>query len=109
MPPRCARSSGPTGHRSRRSEASATGSCPLRANLSDRARPGRRASTTRRSPPGDPAMPRGLTARIALAFVGVAIVTWLAIGATLFVLLRGLHAQTTGGRLEDQATALAVQ
>jgi two-component system OmpR family sensor kinase len=54
-------------------------------------------------------MPRGLTARIALAFVGVAIVTWLAIGATLFLLLRGLHAQTTGGRLEDQATALAIQ
>jgi signal transduction histidine kinase len=54
-------------------------------------------------------MPRGLTARIALAFVGVAIVTWLAIGATLFIILRGLHAQTTGGRLEDQATALAVQ
>lgn len=54
-------------------------------------------------------MPRGLTARIALAFVGVAVVTWLAIGATLFLLLRGLHAQTTGGRLEDQATALAVQ
>ena len=54
-------------------------------------------------------MPRGLTARIALAFFGVAIVTWLAIGATLFLLLRGLHAQSTGGRLEDQATALAVQ
>ena len=54
-------------------------------------------------------MPRGLTARIALAFVGVAIVTWLAIGGTLFIILRGLHAQTTGGRLEDQATALAVQ
>jgi signal transduction histidine kinase len=54
-------------------------------------------------------MPRGLTARIALAFAGVAIVTWLAIGGTLFIILRGLHAQTTGGRLEDQATALAVQ
>ncbi len=54
-------------------------------------------------------MPRGLTARIALAFVGVAVVTWLAIGGTLFIILRGLHAQTTGGRLEDQATALAVQ
>ena len=59
--------------------------------------------------PTDSAMPRGLTARIALAFVGVAIVTWLAIGGTLFIILRGLHAQTTGGRLEDQATALAVQ
>ena len=54
-------------------------------------------------------MPRGLTARIALAFIGVAIVTWLAIGGTLFIILRGLHAQTTGGRLEDQATSLAVQ
>ena len=54
-------------------------------------------------------MPRGLTARIAMAFVGVAVVTWLAIGGTLFLLLRNLHAQTTGGRLEDQATALAVQ
>jgi histidine kinase len=54
-------------------------------------------------------MPRGLTGRIVLAFLGVAFVTWLAIGATLFLLLRGLHAQTIGGHLEDQVTTLAVQ
>ena len=67
------------------------------------------APQTAPTAPTEPPMPRGLTARIALAFAGVAIVTWLAIGGTLFIILRGLHAQTTGGRLEDQATALAVQ
>jgi len=54
-------------------------------------------------------VPRGLTARIVLAFLGVALVAWLAIGATLFLLLRNLHGQTIGGRLEDQATAIAAQ
>ncbi|MHB8459196.1 MAG: sensor histidine kinase [Candidatus Limnocylindrales bacterium] len=54
-------------------------------------------------------MPRSLTARIVLAFLGVAFVAWFAIGATLFVLLRGLHTQTLGSRLEDQVSALAVQ
>jgi signal transduction histidine kinase len=54
-------------------------------------------------------LPRGLSARIGLAFLGVALVAWLAIGATLFLLLRNLHAQTVGSRLEDQATALAAQ
>ncbi len=54
-------------------------------------------------------MPRSLSARIALSFIGVALVAWLAIGATLFVLLRGLHTESTGTRLEDQATALVAQ
>jgi two-component system, OmpR family, sensor kinase len=54
-------------------------------------------------------VPRSLSARIALSFVGVALVAWLAIGATLFVLLRGLHSESTGTRLEDQATSLATQ
>ena len=60
-----------------------------------------RRPTARPTAPRTP-RPRGLTARIALAFAGVAIVTWLAIGGTLFIILRGLHAQTTGGRLEDR-------
>ena len=54
-------------------------------------------------------MARGLTARIALAFFGVAIVTWLAIGGALFLLLRQLRADQAGGRLEDVATLLASQ
>jgi signal transduction histidine kinase len=54
-------------------------------------------------------MPRGLTARIALAFFGLAIVTWLAIGGALFLLLRQLRADQAGGRLEDVATLLASQ
>jgi signal transduction histidine kinase len=52
---------------------------------------------------------RGLTARIALAFFGVAIVTWLAIGGALFLVLRQLRADQAGGRLEDVATLLASQ
>ena len=54
-------------------------------------------------------MARGLTARIALAFFGVAIVTWLAIGGALFLVLRQLRADQAGGRLEDVATLLASQ
>src|SRR6266511_290925 len=54
-------------------------------------------------------MARGLTARIALAFFGVAIVTWLAIGGALFLLLRQLRVDQAGGRLEDVATLLASQ
>jgi signal transduction histidine kinase len=54
-------------------------------------------------------MAHGLTARIALAFFGVAIVTWLAIGGALFLVLRQLRADQAGGRLEDVATLLASQ
>lgn len=54
-------------------------------------------------------MPRGLTSRIVLAFLGVALVAWLAIGTTLFLLLRNLHGATIGARLEDQATTLVAQ
>jgi signal transduction histidine kinase len=54
-------------------------------------------------------MAHGLSARIALAFFGVAIVTWLAIGGALFLVLRQLRADQAGGRLEDVATLLASQ
>ena len=54
-------------------------------------------------------MPRSLTARIALAFFGVAIVTWLAIAGALFLLLRQLRADQAGGHLEDVATLLVTQ
>ena len=54
-------------------------------------------------------MPRGLTSRIVLAFLGVALVAWLAIGTTLFLLLRNLHTETIGARLEDQATTIVAQ
>src|SRR5206468_8993361 len=40
---------------------------------------------------------------------GVAIVTWLAIGGALFLVLRQLRADQAGGRLEDVATLLASQ
>jgi signal transduction histidine kinase len=54
-------------------------------------------------------MAHGLSARIALAFFGVAIVTWLAIGGALFLVLRQLRADQAGGRLADGATLLASQ
>jgi len=54
-------------------------------------------------------VPRSLTGRIVVALLGVAFIAWFAIGATLFVLLRGLHTQTLGSRLEDQVTTIAAQ
>jgi len=54
-------------------------------------------------------MPRSLTSRIVGAFALLAVVLWLAIGATLFVALRSLHAEATSSRLADVAQTFAVR
>ena len=54
-------------------------------------------------------MPASLTGRIVAAFALLAIVLWLAIGATMFVVLRGLHAEATSSALADIAQTLAVR
>src|SRR5258705_10306358 len=54
-------------------------------------------------------MPRSLTGRIVGAFALLAVVLWLAIGATLFVALRALHAEATSSRLADVAQTFAVR
>ena len=54
-------------------------------------------------------MPRSLTGRIVGAFALLAVVLWLAIGATLFVALRGLHAEATSSGLADIAQTFAVR
>jgi two-component system sensor histidine kinase MprB len=54
-------------------------------------------------------MLRGLTARVALSFLAVALVAWVVIGAALFVILRQAHTDATGSRLEDLATSLVGQ
>jgi signal transduction histidine kinase len=54
-------------------------------------------------------MPRSLTGRIVGAFALLAIVLWLAIGATLFVALRALHADATSSSLADIAQTFAVR
>src|SRR5437016_1345088 len=54
-------------------------------------------------------MPRALSWRIGVAFALLAMATWIAIGAALFVVLRGLHADATSARLNDVATPLVVQ
>jgi two-component system, OmpR family, sensor histidine kinase MtrB len=54
-------------------------------------------------------MPRSLTGRIVGAFAALAVVLWLAIGATLFVALRSLHAEATSSRLADIAQTFAVR
>ena len=54
-------------------------------------------------------MPRSLTGRIVGAFALLAVVLWLAIGATLFVALRGLHAEATSSSLADIAQTFAVR
>jgi hypothetical protein len=54
-------------------------------------------------------MPRTLAARIAVAFGVLAIVLWLAIGAGMFVVLRGLHADATSSSLADVAQTFAVR
>ena len=51
-------------------------------------------------------MLRGLTARVVLSFLAVALVVWVVIGAALFVILRQAHTDGTGSRLEDLATSL---
>ncbi len=54
-------------------------------------------------------MPRSLTGRIVGAFALLAVVLWLAIGATMFVVLRGLHAEATSSSLADIAQTFAVR
>ncbi len=54
-------------------------------------------------------MPASLTGRIVGAFALLAIVLWLAIGATMLVVLRGLHADATSSALADTAQTLAVR
>ena len=54
-------------------------------------------------------LPRSLTGRIVGAFAVLALVLWLAIGATLFVALRSLHAEATSSRLADIAQTFAVR
>lgn len=54
-------------------------------------------------------VPRSLTGRIVGAFALLAIVLWLAIGATMFVALRALHAEATSSGLADIAQTFAVR
>lgn len=54
-------------------------------------------------------MPRSLTGRIVGAFAIFAVAMWLAIGATLFVALRSLHADATSSSLADIAQTFAVR
>jgi len=54
-------------------------------------------------------MPRGLSWRIGLSFAVLAVATWIAIGATLFLVLRGLHADATTAALNDVVTPLVAQ
>jgi two-component system, OmpR family, sensor histidine kinase BaeS len=54
-------------------------------------------------------LPRSLTGRIVGAFALLAVVLWLAIGATMFVALRGLHAEATSSGLADIAQTFAVR
>jgi signal transduction histidine kinase len=52
--------------------------------------------------------PRSLTGRIVAAFIVLSVAGWLAIGAAMFVVLRGLHAEATTSLLGDigQTTTL---
>jgi len=54
-------------------------------------------------------VPASLTGRILTAFGLLAVVVWLAIGTTMFVVLRGLHADATSSYLADIAQTLAVR
>jgi signal transduction histidine kinase len=54
-------------------------------------------------------MPRSLTGRIVGAFAVLAVILWLAIGATMFVALRALHAEATSSSLADIAQTFAVR
>jgi len=54
-------------------------------------------------------MPRMLSWRIGLALAFLAIATWISIGATLFVVLRGLHADATAATLNNVARPLEAQ
>jgi two-component system, OmpR family, sensor histidine kinase BaeS len=54
-------------------------------------------------------VPASLTGRIVAAFGLLAVALWLAIGATMFVVLRGLHAEATSSALADIAQTFAVR
>ncbi|HEX2756608.1 MAG TPA: HAMP domain-containing sensor histidine kinase [Candidatus Limnocylindrales bacterium] len=54
-------------------------------------------------------MPASLTGRIVVAFGVLAVALWLAIGATMFVVLRGLHAEATSSALADIVQTFAVR
>ena len=54
-------------------------------------------------------MPRSLVARILVAFVAVALTSLLAVGGGLFVVLRGLHQDSTESSLVDQIETLLPQ
>jgi two-component system sensor histidine kinase BaeS len=54
-------------------------------------------------------VPASLTGRIVAAFGLLAVVLWLAIGTTMFVVLRGLHADATSSYLADIAQTFAVR
>lgn len=54
-------------------------------------------------------MPASLSGRIVAAFGLLAISLWLAIGATMFVVLRGLHAEARSSALADIAQTFAVR
>jgi signal transduction histidine kinase len=54
-------------------------------------------------------MPASLTGRIVAAFALLAVALWLAIGAAMFVVLRGLHADATSSSLADIAQTFAVR
>ncbi len=54
-------------------------------------------------------MPASLTGRIVTAFGLLAVALWLAIGATTFVVLRGLHAEATSSALADIVQTFAVR
>jgi len=54
-------------------------------------------------------MPRSLVARIVVAFVAVALTSLLAVGGGLFVVLRGLHQDSTESSLVDQIETLLPQ
>ena len=53
--------------------------------------------------------PRSLTGRIVAAFVVMALAAWLAIGATMFVILRGLDEQATTSALADISQTFLVR
>jgi two-component system OmpR family sensor kinase len=53
--------------------------------------------------------PRSLTGRIVAAFVLLSVAAWLAIGATLFVVLRELHAESTTSALGDVGQTITMR
>jgi signal transduction histidine kinase len=54
-------------------------------------------------------VPSSLAGRIVAAFAVLAVALWLAIGATMFLVLRGLHAEATSSALADIAQTFAVR